>query len=143
MGNNKKIIAFINKQPIYCNYIDNLPCNIELKSRASALRKAGVLSEVIFWLQVHKGMFWKIDFDRQRIIGNYIVDFYIKTLGLIIEIDGSSHNEKEKYDQKRDEYLVSLGLKIYKISDLRIKYDLNNVMVELEKYITNEFGEKT
>ena len=40
------------------------------------MRKAGVLSEVIFWLQVHKGMFWKIDFDRQRIIGNYIVDFY-------------------------------------------------------------------
>ncbi|MBP1163359.1 very-short-patch-repair endonuclease [Chryseobacterium sp. PvR013] len=39
--------------------------------------------------------FHTIDFDRQRIIGNYIVDFYVKTLGLIIEIDGSSHDEKE------------------------------------------------
>ena len=107
------------------------------------MRKAGVLSEVIFWLQVHKGMFWKIDFDRQRIIGNYIVDFYVKTLGLIIEIDGASHNEKEKYDQKRDDYFISLGLKIYKISDLRVKHDLNNVMIELEKYITKEFGKKT
>ena len=94
MENNREIIAFINNQPIFSNYIKNLPCNIQLKSRARALRKAGVLSEVIFWLQVHKGMFWKIDFDRQRIIGNYIVDFYIKTLGLIIEIDGASHNDK-------------------------------------------------
>ncbi|WP_296687440.1 DUF559 domain-containing protein [Flavobacterium sp.] len=143
MENNREIIAFINNQPIFSNYIENLPCNIQLKSRARALRKAGVLSEVIFWLQVHKGMFWKIDFDRQRIIGNYIVDFYIKTLGLIIEIDGSSHNEKEKYDQKRDDYFISLGLKIYKISDLRVKHDLNNVMIELEKYITKEFGKKT
>lgn len=143
MKNNREIIAFINNQPIFSNYIENLPCNIQLKSRARALRKAGVLSEVIFWLQVHKGMFWKIDFDRQRIIGNYIVDFYIKTLGLIIEIDGASHNEKEKYDQKRDDYFISLGLKIYKISDLRVKHDLNNVMIELEKYITKEFGKKT
>jgi len=85
-------------------------------------------------------MFWKIDFDRQRIIGNYIVDFYVKTLGLVIEIDGSSHENKEEYDQKREDYLKSLGLKVYKISDLRVKHDLNNVMMELEKYIIEEFG---
>ena len=101
-----------------------------------------VLSEVIFWLQVHRGIFWKIDFDRQRIIGNYIVDFYVKTLGLVIEIDGSSHDNKEEYDQKREDYLVSLGLKVYRISDLRVKHDLNNVMLELESYIILEFGNK-
>jgi len=140
MENDKEITAYINGQPIYRNFIENLPYNIKLKSRARALRKAGVLSEVIFWLQVHKGIFWKIDFDRQRIIGNYIVDFYIKTLGLAIEIDGSSHNNKEEYDQKREDYLISLGLRVYKISDLRVKHDLNNVMIELEKYIIEEFG---
>ena len=140
MNNPKEITAYINNQPIYRNFVQNLPYNIKLKSRARALRKAGVLSEVVFWLQVHKGMFWKIDFDRQRIIGNYIVDFYVKTLGLVIEIDGSSHNDKEDYDQKREEYLFSLGLKVYRISDLRVKHDLNNVMIELEKYIIEEFG---
>jgi len=140
MENNRGIITYINTKPIYSNFIENLPYNIKLKARSQALRKMGVLSEVIFWLQVHKGMFWKIDFDRQRIIGNYIVDFYVKTLGLVIEIDGSSHDNKEDYDQKRDDYLISLGLKIYKISDLRVKHDLNNVMMELEKYIIEEFG---
>ena len=140
MENNREIVTYINAQPIYRNFIENLPYNIKLKSRARALRKAGVLSEVIFWLQVHKGMFWKIDFDRQRIIGNYIVDFYVKTLGLIIEIDGTSHNDKEDYDKKREDYFISLGLKVYRISDLRVKHDLNNVMTELEKYIVVEFG---
>jgi very-short-patch-repair endonuclease len=142
MENNREIKAYINTQPIYRNFIENLPYNIKLKARSRALRKAGVLSEVIFWLQVHKGMFWKIDFDRQRIIGNFIVDFYAKTLGLVVEIDGSSHDNKEEYDQKREDYLVSLGLKVYRISDLRVKHDLNNVMMELEKYIIVEFGNK-
>ncbi|MFV8356249.1 endonuclease domain-containing protein [Flavobacterium sp. XS1P32] len=140
MESTREITAYINSQPIYINFIENLPYNIKLKTRSQALRKAGVLSEVIFWLQVHKGRFWKIDFDRQRIIGNYIVDFYVKTLGLVIEIDGSSHDNKEEYDQKREEYLLSLGLKVYQISDLRVKRDLNNVMKELEQYIVVEFG---
>jgi very-short-patch-repair endonuclease len=140
MNNDREITTYINGLPIYKNFIENLPFNIKLKPRSRALRKAGVLSEVIFWLQVHKRMFWKLDFDRQRIIGNYIVDFYVKPLGLIIEIDGSSHENKEEYDQKREDYFISLGLKIYKISDLRVKHDLNNVMMELEKYIIEEFG---
>jgi very-short-patch-repair endonuclease len=140
MENTKEVTAYINTHPIYRNFIENLPYNIKLKNRSRALRKAGVLSEVIFWLQVHKGEFWKIDFDRQRIIGNYIVDFYVKTLGLVIEIDGSSHNDKEEYDQKREDYLISLDLKIYRISDLRVKHDLGNVMTELEEYIITEFG---
>ncbi len=140
METNREITAYINGKAIYRNFIENLPYNTKLKSRARALRKAGVFSEVIFWLQVHKGIFWNIDFDRQRIIGNYIVDFYVKTLGLVIEIDGASHDNKEEYDQKREDYLISLGLKVYKISDLRVKHDLNNVMMELEKYIIKEFG---
>jgi very-short-patch-repair endonuclease len=139
----REITAYINTHPIYRNFIENLPYNIKLKTRSRALRKAGTLSEVIFWIQVHKVMFWKIDFNRQRIIGNYIVDFYVKTLGLVIEIDGSSHENKEEYDQKREDYLVSLGLKVYRISDLRVKHDLNNVMLELESYIVLEFGNKS
>lgn len=136
----KEIVTYIKSIPIYRNYTETLPFNPSLKSRARALRKAGVLSEVIFWLQVHKEKFHKIDFDRQRIIGNYIVDFYIIQLSLIVEIDGTSHNEKEAYDEKRESYSISLGLNIYKISDIRVKHDLVNVMVELEKYILEKYS---
>ena len=136
----KIIQAKINNAPIYRNFVTNLPYNSKLKDRARALRKAGVMSEVIFWRQVHKGIFWKIDFDRQRIIGNFIVDFYVKTLGLIVEIDGSSHNNKEVYDEKRDQYFKSLKLRIFRVSDFRIHHDLGNVMNELEQFIIKEYG---
>jgi very-short-patch-repair endonuclease len=135
-----EIAAYINNIPIRRNFVENLPYNIKLTSRARALRKAGVMSEVIFWRQVPRGNFWKIDFDRQRIIGNFIVDFYVKKLGLIIEIDGTSHNGKEEYDEMREKYLKALDLRVFRISDLRVKHDLDNVMKELENYIIEEYS---
>ena len=59
---------------------------------------------------------------------------------MIIEIDGSSHIDKEEYDEKRENYLKSLGLRIFRIPDLRVRYDIENVMRELENYITIEYG---
>lgn len=136
----KEIVSYINQNPIFRRQIPILPANQALRNRARALRKAGVLSEVIFWRQVRAGTFWNIDFDRQRIIGSFIVDFYVKSLGLIIEIDGSSHNDKEEYDAMREEFLTNLGLIVYRISDLRVKHDLHNVMIELESFIIEKYG---
>ena len=34
------------------------------------------MAEIAFWKQVHKKMFYGLDFDRQKVIGNYIVDNY-------------------------------------------------------------------
>lgn len=136
----KEIQTHIKGFPIYRNFIENLPYNSSLKERAKANRKAGNFAEVIFWKQVHKKAFWSIDFDRQRVIGNYIVDFYVKTLGLVVEIDGNSHDFKEEYDEKRESFLKSLKLRVYRVSDMRIKHDLDNVMKELEDYIINEYS---
>lgn len=136
----EQILTYINEIPIQRNFVENLPYNIKLKSRARALRKAGNFPEVVFWMHVKKGGFYNIDFDRQRIIGNYIVDFYVKTLGLIVEIDGESHNDKEAYDNKREEYLKSLGLKIFKTTNLRVLHDLDNVMKELELFIIEHYS---
>lgn len=111
-----------------------------MKSRARALRKGYNYAEVVFWKQVRNGEFWNIDFDRQRIIGNYIVDFYVKKLGLIVEIDGESHNNKEDYDEKRENYLKNLGLNLFKASNLRVLHDLNNVMNELETFIIEKYS---
>lgn len=135
-----EILTYIHEKPIYRRSIGLLPSNRALSGRAKALRKAGVLSEVIFWRQVRNDAFWSIDFDRQRIIGSFIVDFYVKSLGLIIEIDGSSHNDKQEYDSMREEFFNNLGLYVYRISDFRVKNDLDNVMKELENYIIQEFG---
>lgn len=136
----KKTLTNVKRIEIYRRKIDLLPKNKELLARSRSLRKGYILSEVIFWKAVRNKNFFDIDFDRQRIIGNYIVDFYIKSLGVVIEIDGSSHNDKEEYDDKRQQFLESLNLKVYKISDFRIKNDFANVMKELEDYIIVHFS---
>ena len=117
-----------------------LPVNKDLNIRAKALRKARNLPEVLFWMQVTKGRFHLIDFDRQKVIGNYIVDFYIKRLGLIIEIDGASHIGKEEYDAKRENYLRSLGLNVYRISTYAIKHEMGFVLKRLEDYLIENYG---
>jgi very-short-patch-repair endonuclease len=95
----------------------------------------------LFWMQVTKGRFHKIDFDRQRVIGNYIVDFYVKKLGVVIEIDGSSHEGKEEYDKERSDYLISLGLRVYRIQVVDVMQHLSMVMNTLEEYLIAEYGE--
>jgi very-short-patch-repair endonuclease len=134
------ILTYINEVPIKRNAVESMPANSKLKERARALRKAGNYAEAVFWQQVHKGKFYKIDFDRQRIIGNYIVDFYVKTLGLVVEIDGESHNYKEDYDEIREEYLLNLGLKIFKITNFRVLNDIENVLKELEIFIIENYS---
>ena len=114
-----------------------LPKNLKLKERARELRKAGNLSEVILWNAVKNKQFLNLDFDRQKVIGNYIVDFYCKSLGLVIEIDGSSHADKEEYDETREGFLKSYGLKVIHFYDKDIKKNLNGVLSYL-KQIVNE-----
>jgi type I site-specific restriction-modification system R (restriction) subunit/very-short-patch-repair endonuclease len=109
------------------NYFD-LPYNPQLKERARALRQAGNLSEVLFWNEVKNKQFKGYDFDRQKIIGNYIVDFYCSNCQVVVEIDGSSHDDKQEYDAERDQYLKSLGLTVIHIP----VYDvLNNLDVTM------------
>lgn len=136
----KKTLTHIDGVEIFRRKIEVLPKNKDLLARSRSLRKGYVLSEVIFWKQVRNKEFHQIDFDRQRIIGNYIVDFYIKSLGLVIEIDGSPHGNKEELDRIQQQFLESLNLKIYRISDFRIKNDLANVMKGLEDFIIKNFS---
>lgn len=109
------------------NY-QSLPFNPLLKERAKALRRAGNLSEVLLWNQLKNGQFKGLDFDRQKIIGNYIVDFYCAEKNAVIEVDGSSHDDKTDYDAQRDAYLAGLGLSVIHILDKDVKQKMAAVM---------------
>ena len=108
-------MTLINNIRIKDHYVHALPENRALLGYARKNRRAGNMAEIAFWKQVHKKMFHGLDFDRQKVIGNHIVDFFVKRLALVIEIDGSSHNGKADYDAQRDKYLEGLGLKVFHI----------------------------
>ena len=105
-----------------------LPKNKSLIKRARELRKNLTLSEVLFWNEVKNKQLNGLDFDRQTIIGNYIVDFFCPQLDVVIEIDGCSHANKQEYDHIRDEYLHSLGLHVIHIYDEDVKRDMTAVI---------------
>ncbi|GBU10162.1 hypothetical protein AwWohl_13000 [Gammaproteobacteria bacterium] len=112
----------------------SLPYNPELKERAKALRRAGNLAEVLLWNQIKNKQLMELDFDRQKIIGNYIVDFYCAQKSVVIEIDGSSHDYKADYDAQRDAFLIGLGLLVIHISDYDVKQNLSGVMIFLQNH---------
>lgn len=112
----------------------SLPYNPNLRDRAKELRKAGNLCEVLLWQQPHKKKFKGYDFDRQKIIGNYIVDFYCLDCNVVIEIDGSSHDYKGEHDVVRDMYLEGLGLVVIHIPAKDILRNLGGVMEMLYEH---------
>ncbi len=138
MNNNEKII-FKDKE-INRNFIEGLPYNSNLKMNAKSLRKAGNLSEVLFWKEVRNNNFHQLDFDRQKIIGNYIVDFYVKSLGLVIEIDGWSHDFKQEKDMERQKYIESFGIKFFRVSDFDVKKNMMLVLRNLEIFILKHYS---
>ncbi len=121
------------------NYL-NLPKNSNLKERARALRKARNLPEVLFWMQVNKFQFHGLDFDRQKIIGNYIVDFYCKALGLVVEIDGINHEGCEDRDSQRQKWLEQQGCRVIRFTSTAIRFNMSQVLMELEEYIVTNYS---
>ena len=105
--------------------------NKKLKNNAQKLRKNATEEENLLWykfLRKHP-----VQFRRQYIIGNYIVDFYCHGAKLVVELDGSQHCEPTEiqYDRKRTAYLESLGLYVLRISNLDVMrrfYDVCNAV---------------
>jgi len=111
------------------------PYNSDLKELARQLRKNMTLSEVLLWNELKQKQMFGLDFDRQRPIGNYIVDFYCKELKLAIEIDGDTHIYRYDYDDERQRDLEKLGISFLRFDDIEVKKNMSNVLRVIEEWI--------
>ena len=93
--------------------------NKNLKNYSQMLRKDMPKAETRLWTRLRGKQLNQIQFYRQKIIGNYIVDFYCPQASLVIELDGVQHyTEEGRYKDKQcDNYLQSQGLYILRYSD--------------------------
>jgi very-short-patch-repair endonuclease len=110
-----------------------------LKELARKLRQNMTLGEMLLWQRLKRKQMRGYDFDRQRPIDRYIVDFYCKDLKLAIEIDGSSHDGEEAKinDDIRQERLESLGVRFLRFNDVDVKRNMEMVVDSIEQWITD------
>jgi very-short-patch-repair endonuclease len=74
---------------------------------------------------------------RQKVFGWYIVDFYIASHKLVIELDGSQHYEEtgKDYDERRDAYLRNLGLTVLRFANSDVDKNFRGVCEEILQHL--------
>jgi very-short-patch-repair endonuclease len=114
-----------------------LPYNPILKERAKKLRKNMTLSEVLLWKHLKRKQIHGFDFDRQRPIDQFVVDFYCKDLMLAIEIDGSSHDgeKAQAKDKVRQKRLESFGVRFLRFGDIEVKRNIDGVVKTIAGWV--------
>lgn len=87
-------------------------------------------AEKSLWMKIRSRQLKGLQFYRQKIIGNYIADFYCPKSNLVIEIDGGQHysDDGKKKDKGRDNFMLSLKLKVLRFTDREVLENLNGVM---------------
>ena len=105
--------------------------NPKLTPNARKLRREMTKEERHLWYDFLKLL--PVMVHRQKVIGSYIVDFYIAQAKLVIELDGSQHYDAtgQIADAKRDDYLRSLGLEVLRIPNNAIKMNFAGVCEEI------------
>ena len=109
----------------------------KLKTLARQLRKNMTDAERLLWSKIRRKQICQYQFYRQKIIGNYIVDFYCPKARLVIEVDGGQHYSEEgvEFDKLRDEYLANLGLNVLRMSNMDILQNIDGTLEYIYDYL--------
>jgi very-short-patch-repair endonuclease len=112
-----------------------LPYNNKLKPFSRSLRSNMTDAERLLWSKIRRKQFKGLQFYRQKIIGNYIVDFYCPKLKLGIEVDGGQHYSAEgrENDRVRDNYMTGAGITVTRFSDRDVLKNLEGILEEIWK----------
>ena len=109
--------------------------NSKLTGNAKTLRKNMTREERHLWYDFLKTL--TVTVNRQKVIGNYIVDFYIASSKIVVELDGSQHYEDAgiENDMKRDAFLNDLGIKVLRYSNMDINQRFESVCKDILNHI--------
>lgn len=91
------------------------PFPTETLTTAKSLRTTGTDSEQRLWYHLRAKRLAGLKFRRQHPVPPYVVDFYCEELKLVIELDGSQHNEDS--DRTRTRFLERQGLTVLRFWD--------------------------
>ena len=109
----------------------------DLKAKARQLRSNMTDAEQKLWYQLRRKQLLGIQFYRQRPLGEYIVDFHAPEVELVVEVDGSQHQQQDaiQYDSARTAYLKSLGLTVMRFDNLQVLNETDGVLEMIHQYV--------
>ena len=109
------------------------------KSFRRLQRKEPTPAEMRMWSILRDRRFSGYKFRRQHTIGKYTVDFYCRSLNLVVEVDGEIHNElgQSFYDYERDQWLSVQGITVVRYDNEALLKWCENVMEDLLAVIEN------
>ena len=107
---------------------------------ARGLRQSMTMEEQTLWYRYLRGH--PLHWYRQRVIGEYIVDFYCRAAALVIELDGRQHEELDEWyaDQVRDRKLEAEGLRVLRFPNHEVRYHLGRVCQEIDRAVGERVG---
>ncbi len=104
-----------------------------LAQRAEDMRRNMTPAERRLWFSFLRE--YPVSFVAQKVIGNYIVDFYCRKARLSIELDGDSHILQVDYDQTRTTFLEMLEIKELRFTNNDIYENLEGVCEAIDKEV--------
>jgi very-short-patch-repair endonuclease len=111
--------------------------NPKLKDLARRLRNNSTKAEIKLWSYLKRKQLMGYDFDRQKPVNNYIVDFFSNKLMLAIELDGYTHSFEEIHekDKLKEERLRAFGITVLRFTDDDIMNNIENVLGIIGNFI--------
>uniref|UniRef100_C6E5X0 DUF559 domain-containing protein n=1 Tax=Geobacter sp. (strain M21) TaxID=443144 RepID=C6E5X0_GEOSM len=109
------------------------PYDHHLKGASRKLRKQMTDAERLLWSHLRGKQLLRVQFNRQKPVGPYVVDFYAAAALLVIEVDGSQHLEEEnrKHDAARNLFLQEQGLMVIRFDDRQVLLETAAVLDEI------------
>ncbi len=106
-----------------------------LSEASKELRKNMTKEEVYLWNRFLKDLPYTV--NRQKVIGDYIVDFYCAYGRIVIELDGSQHyyGEVKESDEIRDKYMKKNGITVLRYSNYYIYNNFEGVCTDILRHI--------
>ena len=104
-----------------------------LKQKAKELKKFPTEAESLLWEHIRNKQLGA-KFNRQHVIGDYILDFVCLKKELIVEVDGGYHDttEQREADAYRSKELERMGFEVIRFNNDEVILNINNVLNRIE-----------
>ena len=104
------------------------PPVLESLKRASwRMRDVPTRAENILWKEIRLKKLGGFRFRQQHVLGHYIADFYCHQAKLVVEVDGSSHENRKREDVARDSWMISMGIAVLRIRNEEVFENIEGV----------------